>query len=161
MLAARPDGRAEPPAAAAWLTAALHDAEVVVVEDAVASVWKGRALRGRVSVDTRMDFWRLLAHAGVCVDVAPGCLLARECVESLRFGTPILVPASADVAASHSQRGGGATFGDPGELVATAVRLWREPGHSAASSNGHDYAEVLHGDAEAFVAEVGLLVGSH
>ena len=106
-----------PPGAVAWLSAAFHDADVLVVQDAVASAWRGRALRGRVSVDTRMDLWRLMAHAGVCIDLDPGPYLARECVEALRFGTPIIVPEHPGPAVVHARAGGGSTFGDPGELV--------------------------------------------
>ncbi len=82
----------EPPPAAAWVSSAFHDDWVVVVENAVASAWKGRALRGEVPIDTRMDLWRLVAHANACIDLAPGPYIARECVEALRFGTPIVVP---------------------------------------------------------------------
>ncbi len=85
----------DPPPAAAWIGGAFDDDDVVVVEDAVAWAWKGRVLRGMVPVDTRMDLWRLVAHANVCVDLAPGRQIARECVEALRFGTPIVVPADA------------------------------------------------------------------
>ena len=77
---------------AAWLTARFPDKEVVVVEDAAAAVWRGRVLRGIVDVYTRTDLWRLVAHARVTVDLSPGPIIARECVESLRFGTPIVVP---------------------------------------------------------------------
>ena len=151
---------AQPPATAAWLTAALHDADVVVVEDAVASVWKGRALRGRVSVDTRMDLWRLLAHASVCVDLAPGALVGRECVEALQFGTPILVPAGPGAASAHASRGGGATFDDPWELVTAADALRGPSAHDAASASGRRYAQAAHGDSGAFVARVGSLLGA-
>ena len=56
----------------AWLTARFPDKEVVVVEDATAAVWRGRVLRGIVDVYTRTDLWRLVAHARVTVDLAPG-----------------------------------------------------------------------------------------
>ena len=72
VLSGRTGGNEDPPPAVAWLTSAFHDSYVVVVENAVASAWKGRALRGEVTVDTRMDLWRLIAHANVCIDLAPG-----------------------------------------------------------------------------------------
>ena len=97
--------REEPPPAAAWLSSAFSDAEIVVIEEAAASAWKGRSLRGSVTVDTRMDLWRLMAHANVCVDLAPGPHVARECVEALRFGTPIVVPADSGPAAVHRASG--------------------------------------------------------
>jgi hypothetical protein len=147
-----------PPPAAAWLSSAFHDADVVVVEDAVASAWRGRALRGKVSVDTRMDLWRLVAHASFCVDLAPGPYIARECVEALRFGTPIIVPEHSGPAEVHAREGGGSTFGDPGELVAAAGKMRTEANRSAASAVGRRYADSRFGDPLALLARLsGLL----
>ena len=127
----------EPPTpAVAWLTSRFHDQYVVVVEGGSAAVWKGRALRGVISVDTRTDFWRLLAHSAMTVDLAPGEIIARECIESLRFGTPIVVP-SGTVGAMHAASGGGLAFSDtlglldmrrpaPGRHRTEAVRTSRE-----------------------------------
>ncbi len=154
VLSDRSGDQAEPPEAAAWLSSAFKDADVVVVEDAVASAWKGRSLRGRVPVDTRMDLWRLVAHAKACVDVAPGSFLARECVEALRFGTPIIVPERSGPAEVHARASGGSTFGDPGELVAAVSALDSESARSAASLAGRVYADGLYGDPTAFVARV-------
>jgi hypothetical protein len=133
-----------PTDAVAWLTAAFHDAYIVVIEGARAVVWKGRAIRGSVAVDTRTDLWRLLAHARLTIDLAPGECIARECIESLRFKTPIAVP-RVTVAASHTWSGGGITFADPPELV----RNLQDLGQAALSSMatlGHDYAETHYGD---------------
>ena len=136
----------EPPPAAAWLSSAFSDAEIVVIEEAAASAWKGRSLRGTVTVDTRMDLWRLMAHANVCVDLAPGPHVARECVEALRFGTPIIVPEHSGAAEVHAREGGGSTFGDPGELLAAAEGMRLEANRSAASSAGRHYADSRFGD---------------
>jgi hypothetical protein len=148
----------EPPAEAAWLSAAFHGADVLVVEDAVASAWRGRALRGRVTVDTRMDLWRLVAHANVCIDLGPGSYVARECVEALRFGTPIIVPECSGPAVVHAREGGGATFGDAGELVAAAAAMRNEGLRSAASAAGRRYADAHFGDAETLVERLRVLL---
>ena len=158
VLSDRSGDQAEPPQAAAWLSSAFNDADVVVVEDAVASAWKGRSLRGRVPVDTRMDLWRLVAHAKVCVDLAPGPFLARECVEALRFGTPIIVPERSGPATVHAQASGGSTFGDPGELVTAVGAFESESTRSATSLSGRLYADGLYGDPAAFVARMRELV---
>ncbi len=148
----------EPPPAVAWLTAAFHDADVLVVEDAVASAWRGRALRGRVAVDTRMDLWRLLAHANVCIDLAPGPYVARECVEALRFGTPIIVPEQSGPAVVHALAGGGSTFGDPEDLIGAAARMQSAANRSAASVAGRRYADARFGDAGAPVTQLRALL---
>jgi hypothetical protein len=145
----------DPPAAVAWLTAAMHQHYVVLVENGVAEAWKGRALRGRVPVETRMDLWRLIAHARVCVDLAPGPLIARECVEALRLGTPVVVPASAPAAASHASAGGGFTFDTMADLVEGVGACVTDEGvRQERSTQGKEFADSYYGDTAAFVARV-------
>ena len=148
----------DPPPAAAWLSAAFTDADVVVVENGVAAAWKGRTLRGRVSVDTRMDLWRLIAHARTCVDLAPGNLIARECIESLRFGTPIMVPEHSGPAEVHARAGGGSVFGNRDELL-TAVGHLQDTAHrSVVSLAGRRYADERCGNPAALVDRVKGLI---
>ena len=143
----------------AWLTARFPDKEVVVVEDATAAVWRGRVLRGIVDVYTRTDLWRLVAHARVTVDLAPGPIIARECVESLRFGTPILVPAES-AARPHAEAGGGMTFSGYPELLAGVAHLLDESVRATMSSRGRSYADTHYGDQRAFVDSVARALGT-
>ncbi|MGA2302720.1 MAG: hypothetical protein ABSH29_00825 [Acidimicrobiales bacterium] len=143
----------------AWLTARFPDKEVVVVEDATAAVWRGRVLRGIVDVYTRTDLWRLVAHARVTVDLAPGPIIARECVESLRFGTPILVPAES-AARPHAEAGGGMTFSGYPELLAGVAHLFDESVRATMSSRGRSYADTHYGDQRAFVDSVARALGT-
>jgi hypothetical protein len=159
VLSNRTGSQGEPPPAADWLGSAFHDADVVVVEDAVAWAWKGRTLRGSVSVDTRMDLWRLLAHANVCVDLAPGPYIARECIEALRFGTPIIVPQSSGPGAEHARSGGGATFLDESDLVEAAATYRSETRRAQASASARRYADRHYGDPAALVRRLGELLG--
>jgi hypothetical protein len=147
-----------PPPAAAWVSAAFPEADVVVVEDAVAWAWKGRALRGKVSVDTRMDLWRLLAHANVCIDLAPGPTIARECIEALRFGTPIIVPDWAEAASVHAYESEGGTFGDPDDLLREVARMRDGADRSRASDAGRRYSESRFGDPATLVARLQALL---
>lgn len=146
-------GVSPPTAMAAWLTARFPDMNVVVVEDATAAVWRGRALRGVVSVYTRTDLWRLVAHALVTIDLAPGPIIARECVESLRFGTPILVPAGS-AAQPHADAGGGISFSGYPELLACVTHLSDDGVRATMSDRGRRYADARYGDPEAFVSSV-------
>jgi hypothetical protein len=147
----------EPPAAAAWLTAAFHDQYVVVVDAGTAWAWKGRSLRGSVPVDTRMDLWRLVAHACVCVDLAPGAHVARECVEALRFGTPIAVPQGSGVAAVHATASGGCTYRDPGDLVEQIAGFQDGARRSTASALSVRYADSHYGDPDALITRLDAL----
>jgi len=148
-----------PTAMAAWLTARFPHVEVVIIEDATAAVWRGRVLRGVVSVFTRTDLWRLLAHARVTIDLAPGHIVARECIESLRFGTPIIVP-HASVARAHATAGGGMTFANHAELLACVARLSDDGVRAAMSLQGQHYADARYGDQQAFVDGVASALGA-
>lgn len=157
VLSDRAEGAETPPDAAAWLTAAFDDAYVVVVEAAVASAWRDSSLRGSVHVDTRMDLWRLVAHASVCVDLAPGRYVARECVEALRFGTPIMVPSEAVAGAVHAVASGGSTYRDRTELVARVAPFLAADSRARAHVSAVRYAETHYGDPDGFVARLGAL----
>ena len=92
----------------------------------------------------------------------PAPIIARECVEALRFGTPIIVPEHSGPAAVHARAGGGSTFGDPGELIVAAEKMRSEANRSAASDAGRRYADSplrrrrRAGDPDADVARSGL-----
>ncbi len=144
----------EPPTpAVGWLTSHFFDHHVVVVEGGAAAAWKGRALRGVVPVDTRTDLWRLLAHAQLTVDLKPGNVIARESIESLRFGTPIVVP-SGTVAAAHTYAGGGFVFADTRGLLDGVESLLDQSTRQSCSREGLRYANTVYGDPAAFVTRL-------
>ncbi len=159
VLSGRTAAEDEPPDEVAWLSAAFPDEHVVLVEQAVASAWRARALRGRVSVDTRMDLWRLLAHAAVCVDLGPGDLVARECIEALRLGTPVVAPSGGGPVAALAGAAAAVTYGDPGELVDAVGALRDAPTRQAASERGRRHADAQHGDPARSVERLGQLLG--
>jgi hypothetical protein len=142
-----------PTPAVRWLTSRFYDRYVVVVEAGAAAAWKGRALRGVVPVDTRTDLWRLLAHAQLTVDLAPGNIIARECIESLRFRTPIVVP-TGTIASAHANAGGGFAFTDVRGLFDGVEILLGDSARSSYSRAGSDYAERTYGDPAAFVTRL-------
>ena len=156
--------RHAPTALAAWLAAGLPSADLVVVEDATATAFRSRSWRGQVAVDTRTDLHRLLAHARACVDLSPGALISRECVESMLLGTPILVPRSS-LAMQHAAAGGGLWFSGPAELLG-AARVFGQPEvRGGLGTQARNLAATRFGDARSFVRQVGeslhdLLVGS-
>jgi len=144
---------AETTPVAAWLAARFPRETVVVVQDAVASVFLGRALRGRIAVDTRTDLWRFMAHARVTVDLRPGRLVARECVESLRFATPVVVPVGT-VGAEHAEAGGGRTYRSLVELFDQLADLADPRRRADLARSGRAVADERYGDAGAFTARV-------
>ena len=160
VLTDRPDDPpVQPPTpAVAWLTSRLHDRHVVVVEGGTAAAWKGRALRGVVGVDTRTDLRRLLAHASLTVDLAPGNVIGRERIESLILGTPIVVP-KGSTAAAHADAGGGLTYSGVSELLAAVELLADDGTASDMADRGRRYAEEHYGDAARFVDRLSTGLG--
>ena len=110
-------------------------------------------MRGVVPVYTRTDLWRLLAHARLTIDLAPGRIIARECIESLLFGTPIVVPEQS-TARAHALAGGGMTFSGYQELLACVTRLADEGVRTTLSADGRRYADARYGDQRFFVDSV-------
>jgi len=138
---------------AAWLAARFPRDHVVVVESATAAVWRARSLRGLVRVDTRMDLWRLMAHARCTIDLGPGPIVGRECVESLRLGTPVVAPTGS--AAEAAALAGGFAFRDVHELLAAVAEL-ADPGRRRERGEaGQATAEARYGDPVRFVDRVG------
>jgi hypothetical protein len=144
----------DPTPLAAWLLARYPREHVVVIEDAVAAIWQFRSLRGMVTVDTRTDLWRLMAHARALVDLRPGRRLARECVESLRFGTPVVTPAGS-IGATLAEGGGGLWFRDEAELLGCVERLADPVTRDILGSQGRRMADARYGNPDAFVTRVG------
>ena len=101
-----------------------------------------------------------LAHANVCIDLGPGAIIARECVEALRFGTPVIVPDEMGPAVLHAQESGGSVFGDPDELLAAVGRMQNDTTRSAVSNAGRRYSESHFGDPVAVVARVQALLST-
>lgn len=147
-------GDDDPTPLARWLATRFADRHLVVVENATATVWRSRSLRGRTSVDTRVDLWRLVAHARATVDLAPGPLLARECVESLRYGVPVVVP-SGGAGARLAARGGGLWFDDEAGLLGCVEALDDQHVRDALGAQGRAVAEDRYGEPDRFVRRVG------
>jgi len=108
---------------------------------------------------SRMILWRLMAGAEVMLDVRSQGPVAREAIESLCFGTPIVVP-ERSVAAEHAaQSNGGLWYLAPGEMTdCIATLLSRRALRDALGANGKEWAERWHSDTPAFVDATRRLV---
>jgi len=111
---------------------------------------------------TRMNMWRLMARAAVTIDLRPPGPIGREAIESLRFGTPVVVP-EGSVAAEHAARSnGGLWYRNQGEM-ADCVRTLLDDDDLRArlGANGQEWAERFHGDTQTFVEDtIRLVIGS-
>ncbi|HMD46597.1 MAG TPA: hypothetical protein VKG43_10575 [Acidimicrobiales bacterium] len=147
--AAVPRGQSLTPAAA-WLAGQFAGHNLVVVESARASAWRGRTLCEVIPVQDRTDLWHLMANARTIVDLDPGSVLGRECVESLRLGTPIIVPDGSS-GARHAAAGGGLTYRDVPDLLAAVEQLGDDRLRRQLAADGRELADRLYGDQEGFV----------
>jgi hypothetical protein len=152
-----PDGTMSPLASA--VVRRFPHRRVVVVDNGVASYWRLRMRLVDAHLRTRTDLWRLVSHASVTVDLAPGPLIARECVESLRYGVPIVVPVGT-AGAELADAGGGLTYEDDRQL-ATRLRAMADHRLRARfARDGRELAERWYGDADGFVQRVSAVIES-
>ena len=121
--------------------------------------WHGGRLNEGWPIERSSDLARLMAWARITVDLRPGRLFARRCVDSLLYGTPIVVPADSR-AREHAQRGrGGLWFENPAELAWCVESLLEPPTHDTISAQGLSYAEEEYGSTDRFVERVAEACG--
>jgi len=116
--------------------------------------WHQGRLNQGWPIERSSDMARLMAWARVTVDLRPGRLFARRCVDSLLFGTPIVVPHDSR-AREHAERGrGGLWFSNPAELTWCVEALLEPATHDAFSVQGRQYAEEEYGSTDRFIERV-------
>jgi hypothetical protein len=119
---------------------------------------EGRLSQGW-AVERASDMARLMAWARVTVDLHPGGLYARRCVESLLYGTPLVVPAISR-AREHAQRGGGGLWFDSAAELTWCIEALLEPGvRSELGGQGKAYAEEEYGSTDRFIERVTAACG--
>jgi glycosyltransferase involved in cell wall biosynthesis len=92
------------------------------------------------------------------VDVRPPGPLGREALESMMFGTPVIVP-EGSAGAEHAAAGnGGLWYRDHGELLDAVRALTFGPLRVKLAASGRRYATAHHGDVPGFVDRVHDLV---
>jgi hypothetical protein len=108
---------------------------------------------------TRMNLWRLMAQAAVTVDLRSPGPIGREAIESLHFGTPVVVPDSSVAAEHAAASNGGLWYRNQGEMVDFVRAILEDDAvASQLGANGERWAEQAHGDTESFVTEATRVV---
>lgn len=107
---------------------------------------------------SRVNLWRLLAHAHVVVDVRPPGPVGREAIEAMMLGVPSIVP-DGSAAKAHVEAGdGGLWYADNAELV-DELRVLADDGlHRAMARSGAAYALATHSRIDDFVERMAVLV---
>jgi hypothetical protein len=108
---------------------------------------------------TRVNLWRLMAHAQFTVDLRPPGPFGREALESMLFSSPPIVPEGSAAHAHVEAADGGLWYRNPGEVLDLASTLIDDDGLLARlRSNGLRYSVAHHEEMAAFVARTNALV---
>jgi len=135
------------------------DNPVAISYSDVFVVWhEGRWVPGW-PVNRSSDLARLMAWARAVVDLRPGPLFARRCVDALLYGTPIIVPAGSRAREHAELGGGGLWFSTPAELTWCIDALFRPSDRQVFSQQGQAYAEERFGSTDRFIERVVSAVG--
>jgi hypothetical protein len=107
---------------------------------------------------SRVNLWRLLAHARAVVDVRPPGPVGREAIEAMMLGVPSVVP-DGSAAKHHVEAGdGGLWYADHTELAGEMAALADERLHLGLSRAGEAYALATHSRIDDFVERMAALV---
>lgn len=107
---------------------------------------------------SRVNLWRLMAHALFTIDLRPGGAFGREAVESLLFGTPVIVP-DFSAAKEHAERANaGLWYRNNGELLDSVRVLSDRTIRERFAQNGQRYAESHHANLPVFVERICQLI---
>jgi hypothetical protein len=123
------------------------------------SVWHQGRLGEGWPVERSSDLTRLMAWARVVVDLRPGPLFGRRAVDSLLYGTPIIVPGNSRAREHAELGGGGLWFDTPGELVWCVEAMLDPEIRSIFSAQGQAYAEAAYGSTDGFIQRVLMATG--
>ncbi len=136
------------------LAARFPDNPIAAVYHHHLEIWHNDRCERLPPITKVTDRWRAMAWARATVDPQPGRLLGINLVNSLSYGTPVVVPAEAR-AVEHARLGGGLWYRDGAELLAAVELLLTRPEVRAQlSRSGSDYASARFSGRDRFVERV-------
>jgi glycosyltransferase involved in cell wall biosynthesis len=104
---------------------------------------------------SRLDVWRWISRSVGVIDPHPHRLLGRDVLESMMFGTPVVVPAEGGASREHAQVGnGGLWYRTEAELLAGIGALLDPDTRRDLSEQGRDYATNGFTDTDRYVRSV-------
>jgi hypothetical protein len=128
------------------------EVEVCLLSDVEPSEAPGTNVR---TCRTRVDFWRWMSRAIAVIDPVPHRILARDVLEAMLYGTPVIVEEEGGASREHAEVGnGGLWYRDSAELAACIGALRSDATRRALGAQGRGYAEREYGDPAAFVQRV-------
>ncbi len=124
-----------------------------------AVVVRGRHRGGEAPI-SRTGMWELMAGAVATLDLRPPQVIAREVLESLILGTPVVVAAASGAARRCAEEANaGLWYRDQPELAACVARMLERQIRDALGAQGRCWATAAHADQDAFVqaTKIGVL----
>jgi hypothetical protein len=156
-----------PPDGARFERVVTHEVLRDVLEDRVSvaevdgNVWRVADAENTLVLPvnpTRVNLWRLMAHATFTVDLRPPGVVGREAIESMLFGTPVIAAEGSAAMAHVAAADGGLWYRDAGELLDASRVLMDRSLRERLSTQASVYAEAHHGQMDDFVTRTARLV---
>lgn len=124
-------------------------------------IWRAGRRERLWRIERPSDRARVVAWSRILVDLRPGRFFARGCVESLLYGTPVIVSGRTR-ASEHARAGGGLWFENAGDLVWRVEDMARDDWRLANSCSeaGKRYAQEGYGSSERFAHQVQVACGT-
>lgn len=108
---------------------------------------------------TRVNLWRLMAHAEFTVDLRPGTSFGREAIESMLFSSPPIVPEGSAAHAHVEAANGGLWYASAGEILDLANCLLDDEAlRTKLRENGASYSRTHHEQMDDFVERMRRIV---
>lgn len=158
--------RSFPPGGARWERSATHEVlRATVGRVSVAEIdgeqWRISDRENTLELPvspSRVNLWRLMAHAIATVDLRPPGPIGREAIESMLLGTPVVVPDHSAAQEHAADSNGGLWYRDGGELIDSVRVLTDRRIRDRFAIQGRAWAERTHGQMHEFVERARLLV---
>jgi hypothetical protein len=108
---------------------------------------------------SRVNLWHLMSRALLTLDMRLAGPVGEEAIESMMFGTPVIVPAASPAAGHAKAANGGLWYESEGEML-DQLRLLAsdEAVRRRLGEQGRDWAISEHGEADRFADEIRELV---
>ncbi len=107
---------------------------------------------------SRVNLWRLMAHALFTIDLRPATTFGREAIESMMFDSPVIVPDHSAAMEHVRAANAGLWYRNNGELL-DAVRVLSDRSiRERFAKNGRAYVDAHHSNLDDFVERIGRLM---
>ncbi len=109
---------------------------------------------------SRVNLWRLMAHALFTIDLRPATVFGREAIESMMFDSPVIVPDDSAAMEHVRAANAGLWYRNNGELL-DAVRVLSDRSiRERFAGTGRAYVDAHHSNLDDFVERINGLFGA-